>query len=95
MITAGEVQERIHMTEKITLELSDNVVQQARITAERTGRAFEQVLADWIARGAQLDPESLILHGEEYPIYTPFGNEEAARVLLETLKAHQSKRASE
>lgn len=80
------------MVEKVTLELPEEVVQRAHTTANRTGQAFEQVLTEWIARGAERDVESLIVPGVEYPIYTPFGNEAAAQVLLETLKAHQAKK---
>ncbi|MHB8625038.1 MAG: hypothetical protein ACYDBJ_07390 [Aggregatilineales bacterium] len=80
------------MVEKVTLELPEEVVQRAYTAANRTGRALEQVLTGWIVRGAERDVESLIVPGAEYPIYTPFGNEAAAQVLLETLKAHQAKR---
>jgi hypothetical protein len=77
------------MSEKVTLELSEDVVRRAHATANRTGRALEVVLADWIARGAERDVESLIIPGVEYPIYTPFGNEEAAYSLQTTLNEHK------
>ena len=80
------------MAEKVMLELPVEVAQRAHTAANRTGRAFEQVLTDWIARGAERDVESLIVPGLEYPIYTPFGNEAAAQVLLDTLKEHQAKK---
>jgi hypothetical protein len=83
---------RIIMVEKVTLELPEEVVQRAHATASRTGRAVEQVLTEWIARGAERDVESLIVPNVEYPLYTPFGNEAAAQVLLDTLKAHQAKK---
>ena len=73
------------MTEKVTLELSEEMIQRAHATAHRTGRAFEVVLADWIARGAERDVELLIIPGVEYPIYTPFGNEGTAYALQTTL----------
>ncbi len=81
------------MVEKVTLELLEAVVQRARATANRTRRAFEQVLAEWLERGAERDVESLIISGVEYPIYTPVGNEAAAQVLLDALKEHQAKKA--
>ena len=73
------------MAEKITLELPEAVVERAHAAAGRTGRTIEQVLAEWIARGAEHDAEALIVPGAEYPIYTPLGNEAAAQVLLDTL----------
>ena len=57
-----------------------------------TGRAYEQVLTESLTRGAERDLDSLIVPGLEYPIYTPFGNEAAAQVLLDALKAHQAKK---
>jgi hypothetical protein len=85
----------VTMTEKVTLELSEEMIQRAHAAADRTGRAFEVVLADWIARGAERDVESLIIPGVEYPIYTPFGNEGAAQVLQDTLNAHKANKARE
>ncbi len=83
------------MAEKITLELPEAVVQRAQAAAARTGRAVEQVLADWVARGAERDVEALLIPGVEYPIYTPFGGEEAAQVLNEALKAHRSRKGEQ
>jgi hypothetical protein len=83
------------MVEKVTLELPEEIAQRAHTAARRTGRAFEQVLADWVARGADRDLESLIVPDVEYPIYTPFGNEAAAQVLLDTLKEHQANQGGE
>jgi hypothetical protein len=72
------------MAEKVTLELSEVVTQRARETAQRTGRSFEAVLAEWLERGAEGER---LAHGAEYPIFTPFGNEAAAQTLLEVLNA--------
>jgi hypothetical protein len=79
------------MTEKVILELPDEMLQRAQAAAKRTGRDVQEVLKDWIARGAERDVESLILPNVEYPIYTLLGNEAAAPILLEALKAHQAK----
>jgi hypothetical protein len=73
------------MTEKVTPVLSEDIVQPAHATAYRTGSAFDEVLADWMARGAERDVKSFIIPGVEYPIYTPIGNEEAAYTLETTL----------
>src|SRR5690242_8021233 len=73
------------MAEAVTLELSDDVARHARETARRTGRQLEDVLTDWIKRGAANDASTQIVLGAEYPIYTPYGNEKAAQVLLDAL----------
>ena len=74
------------MAEAITLELSDEVARHAREAAWRTGRRMEDVLADWISRGAMSDDTALLVTGAAYPIYTPYGNEAAAQGLLDALK---------
>lgn len=75
------------MAEAITLELSDEVARHAREAARRTGRQVEDVLTDWISRGAVSDDTTLLVPGAAYPIYTPYGNEVAAQGLLDALKA--------
>lgn len=79
------------MVEKITLELPDEVLKRAQVAANRSGQDVQAVIMDWITRGAELDVAALLNPNVEYPIYTPFGNEEAAQVLRDTLKAHQMK----
>jgi hypothetical protein len=39
------------MSEKVTVELPDELVQQIRVTALRTQRTFDDVLAEWVRRG--------------------------------------------
>jgi len=75
------------MAEAITLELPDAVARRARETARRTGRPMEDVLPDWISRGAAGDETTRLIPGAEYPIYTPYGNEAAAQGLLNALDA--------
>lgn len=75
------------MAEAITLELPDEVARRAREAARRTGRQIEDVLTDWISRGAVSDDTTLLVPGAAYPIYTPYGNEAAAQGLLDALKA--------
>lgn len=58
---------------------------QARETARRTGRPLQDVLTDWIRRGAASDEAALLIPDTVYPIYTPYGNEEATQTLLDTL----------
>lgn len=75
------------MAEAVTLELSDDVVRQARESAHRTGRLVEDVLTDWISRGAASDDTTRLVPGDAYPIYTPYGNEAATQGLLDALHA--------
>ena len=75
------------MAEAVTLELSDDVVRQARESAHRTGRQIKDVLADWISRGAASDDTTRLVAGGSYPIYTPYGNEAATQGLLDALNA--------
>ena len=75
------------MAEAVTLVLPDDVAHQARETARRTGRPMEEVLADWIRRGAASDDMASLAPGVEYPLYTPYGNEAAAQGLLDALHA--------
>jgi hypothetical protein len=73
------------MAEAVTLVLPDEVARQARETARRTGRPLEEVLTDWIRRGAASDDTTSLAPGVEYPLYTPYGNEAAAQELLDAL----------
>ena len=75
------------MAEAVTLELPDAVAHRARETARRTGRPMEDVLTDWISRGAAGDETTWLRPDAAYPIYTPYGNEAAAQGLLDALDA--------
>lgn len=83
------------MAEAVTLELPDEVVRRAREAAQRTGRRIEEVLAEWISRGAASDDTTLLLPGAEHPIYTPYGNETAAQGLLDALHEAEASRTSD
>jgi hypothetical protein len=39
---------------------------------------MEEVLADWLRRGAARDAMASLATGVEYRLYTPYGNEAAA-----------------
>ena len=71
----------------VTLELPEEVTRRAEEKARRTGRPLESVLTEWIERGAAGEDVAPLVPGTEYPIVTPYGNEAAARVLLDALKA--------
>lgn len=77
------------MAEMITLEVNENIAQRARETAQRTGRLFEDVLKEWLSRGAEIESAHFPEPGVEYPIYTPYGNEAAAEILRQALLASQ------
>lgn len=83
------------MSKLVTLDVSEEIARRAREAARRTGRPFEDVLADWLERGASDDRrvESVTGVPQEdrggYPVFTPYGNEAAAEVLLEALRASE------
>jgi hypothetical protein len=74
------------MTERVTLELSEDVTRRAKQAAERTGRSFEAVLTEWLERSSVVEDIAPLVPGAEYPIYTPLGNEAIAQKLWEALK---------
>ncbi len=73
------------MSERFSIELSDDVVQRATQAAQRTGHSIEDVLSEWIERSAAADELYPLIPGVEYPIYTPVGSEAAAAVLVKFL----------
>lgn len=75
------------MPEVVTVEVSEDVARRARETAQRTGRQIEAVLAEWLERGAASEDVSPIQAAVAYGVHTPYGNEAAARVLLDVLRA--------
>jgi hypothetical protein len=41
------------MVEKITIEVSDEIMKWARMGAQYSGRTVEQIILDWLVRGAE------------------------------------------
>ncbi len=76
------------MAEIVTLTVPDDVAQQAKEAARLSGRSPEAVLAEWLLRGAADDESISLISSVEYPIYTPYGNEAGAQILLDYLNAH-------
>lgn len=76
------------MTERVTLDLPDEIAKQARKKANELGQPLEAVLTEWIKQAAAdfIFPAP----GVEYPIYTPFGNEAAAKILHDILKVAEA-----
>ena len=52
------------MTEKVTVELPEELVRQVQTAARRTHRSFDEVLAQWI-RSAGAEPALELLSDEE------------------------------
>jgi len=75
------------MSEKVILELPDGVARRARETSERTGRSLESILIDWLERSAAQADVYPLLPDTEYTLYTPYGNEAAAQVLMDFLES--------
>jgi hypothetical protein len=75
------------MSEKVILELPENIAQRARAISERTGQSFETVLLDWLERSATNDAIYPLVSGAEYSIETPYGNEAAAKTLMDFLES--------
>lgn len=69
----------------VTLELSEAAAHRAAETARQTGRRVDEILTAWIERGAMGDPMADAGTGTGYALLTPYGNETAARTLLEAL----------
>ena len=79
------------MSQKVSLELPDSVMRRAADAAERHGRPVEQVLTQWLEWMAVTQNTGDFLSGDEYPIYTPYGNEAAAQILQNMLDAKADK----
>jgi hypothetical protein len=83
------------MSKTITLELPESLAERAKEAAQRTNRPLETVLTEWMERGAASESIAPLIPGAEYPVYTPYGNEAAAKVLYEALKAAEARNNSQ
>lgn len=83
------------MATVVTLELSEAAAHRAAETARQTGRRVDEVLTAWIERGAMGDPRADAGTGTEYALLTPYGNETAARTLLDALRDAEAGGASD
>ncbi len=77
------------MSQAVTLEVPDSLIQQAQETAKRTGRTFETVLAQWLARGSVYDEYAPLTPDTQHHVYTPLGGEDTAQALLDYLRAEE------
>jgi hypothetical protein len=78
------------MAIRITLELPDEVARVAGEAARRAGLPLETVLTDWLDQMATHHPRPPRQERVVYPILTPYGNEDAAQVLLDVLAAAET-----
>jgi hypothetical protein len=84
------------MTEMVKLELSDEILNHAKESASRTGQSLEEVLLNWLERGASTEKDIYpLVPGAEYPIYTPFGNEAVAEQLWQILNDAEHKKPTQ
>lgn len=75
------------MSEKVILELPEAIAQRARETSKRTGRSFEMILIDWLERSATNADVYPLIPDAAYTIETPYGNEAAAKTLMDFLES--------
>ena len=75
------------MSEKVVLELPDEITQKAREESTRTGQNFENILIDWLKRSAANVDVYPLIADAEYAIETPYGNQDAAQTLMNFLDA--------
>ncbi len=71
------------MSQQITLDLPESIIEQAQARAKREGRSVNSVLAEIIERGMSVGNTEPIL----YPTETPYGNEEAAKIMQEMIQS--------
>jgi hypothetical protein len=78
------------MSEKVVLELPEEITRKAREESARSGQTFEKILIDWLERSAANADVYPLRAGAEYAIETPYGNEDAAQTLMDFLNTSQS-----
>lgn len=67
------------MSQQITLDLPEAIVEQAQILAKREGRSLSALLVELIEHS--VPGESV------YPTETPYGNEEAAKIMQDMIRS--------
>jgi hypothetical protein len=71
------------MTQIITLELPEEIVEQAQAIAKRKGRSISALFVELIEKDESAGSAQPIL----YPTETPYGNEEAAKIMQEMIQS--------
>ena len=75
------------MSEKVVLELTDTISQRAHEISQKTGQPLETILLDWLERSAASADIYPLIADSEYQIETPYGNEDAAKTLMDFLES--------
>ncbi len=65
------------MSQQITLDLPESIMEQAKLIAKRDGRSISDLLVELIEQGVSVGS----IQSNVYPTETPYGNEEAAKIL--------------
>ena len=71
------------MSQQITLDLPESIVEQVQIMAKREGRSLSALLIELIEQGVSGENVQPIL----YPTETPYGNEDAAKIMQDMIRA--------
>ncbi len=80
------------MLRSITLQLTDETLNRAQVIADQTGKTLEETLTSWIDGTATSPILDFLTPNAEYPVYTPFDNDEGAQQLQNYLKSVQESR---
>jgi len=78
------------MNRTVTLDLPQELLDQASEVAQQSGRTLEAVLAAWIARGVVEDTTATFSTEGEYYIYAPQADAEASNVLRQALDDYRA-----
>ena len=71
------------MSQTITLQLPDEVMEQVVKASARNGKSIQDTLQTWISQTAKtVDTLTMFQQAPELPIYTPQGGEQTAAELL-------------
>ena len=71
------------MSQTITLQLPDDVMEQVVKASKSSGRSVQDTLQTWVALTAKtVDNISMLQQASELPSYTPQGGEQTAQELL-------------
>lgn len=73
------------MAETVTLTLPEEILAQARETAQRTGQSFESVLTEWLKRSAAHEGIPPEVESAAYTYYLAHESHEAAQALHDML----------
>ena len=76
------------MNEHVLLEVPESIANHAREVAQQTGRSFEDVLTEWLERGAASESIYPLRTDVHYEVWSPYDSAEAAATLTRILEEH-------